>query len=140
MTAIGGLWVMTGFRQVGVAVNKGTRQGTTYSFLRRLHMMIESITSFSEVPLIGIFYLGMLISAAAGLGALWLVISWFSGEIGAVGWASVMVSLWLIGGLLIFCLGVIGLYVSRVFIETKQRPYTIVRNIHGPLDRSRDAP
>ena len=46
------------------------------------------------------------------------------------GWASLIVSMWLLGGLILFCLGVIGIYLSKIFIETKQRPYTIVRNVH----------
>jgi len=59
------------------------------------------------------------------------------GRVGLAGWASVMVSLWLIGGVLIFCVGIIGIYISRIFIETKGRPYTIVRRVHGGTQRGR---
>jgi putative glycosyltransferase len=41
-----------------------------------------------------------------------------------------MLSVWFIGGVLIFCVGVIGIYISKIFIETKHRPYTIVRKVH----------
>jgi putative glycosyltransferase len=129
-TAIGGLWVITGFRQVGVAVDKLVRSDVTYSFGHRWRSLIETITSFSELPLVGIFYLGILISGSSGVAALVLIVMRLYGRIGLAGYASVMVSLWLIGGILIFCVGIIGLYVSRIFIETKQRPYTIVRTIH----------
>jgi putative glycosyltransferase len=47
-----------------------------------------------------------------------------------VGWASLIVSIWFMGGVIVFCLGVIGIYVSRIFVETKNRPYVIVRRIH----------
>ncbi|REP13334.1 glycosyl transferase, partial [Mycobacterium tuberculosis] len=47
------------------------------------------------------------------------------------GWASVIVSIWMLGGVTIFCIGLVGIYVSKVFIETKQRPYTIIRRIYG---------
>ena len=47
-----------------------------------------------------------------------------------MGWASVIVSIWLLGGITIFCLGVIGIYLSKIFIEVKQRPYTIIRDIY----------
>jgi putative glycosyltransferase len=130
-TVIGGLWVITGFRQVGVAVARTTRAEVTYSFFHRWRSLIETITSFSELPLIGIFYLGMGISVLSAAAAIALVTLRLLGKIGLAGWASVMVSLWLIGGMLIFCVGIIGIYVSRIFIETKHRPYTIVRNIHG---------
>ena len=48
----------------------------------------------------------------------------------AVGWASLIVSIWFMGGMIVFCLGVIGIYISRIFVETKNRPYVIVRRIH----------
>jgi putative glycosyltransferase len=47
------------------------------------------------------------------------------------GWASLIVSIWLLGGITIFCLGVIGIYLSKIFIEVKQRPYTIVKEVYG---------
>jgi putative glycosyltransferase len=46
------------------------------------------------------------------------------------GWASVMVSVWFLGGLIILFLGVIGTYIAKIFIETKNRPLTIVRAVH----------
>jgi putative glycosyltransferase len=48
------------------------------------------------------------------------------------GWVSVMISVWFLGGMLIFCVGIIGIYVSKIFIETKNRPYTIVRKVYNP--------
>lgn len=47
------------------------------------------------------------------------------------GWPSLIVSVWLLGGLTIFCLGVIEIYLSKIFMETKDRPYTIIRKIYG---------
>src|SRR5262249_29247064 len=60
-TVIGGLWVITGFKQLGIPVNKLTRGETSYSFGRRWLLLIDSITSFSELPLVAIFYLGIAI-------------------------------------------------------------------------------
>lgn len=131
MTAIGGLWVITGFRQEAIPVHKGMRDATTYSFVRRWRMLVDSITSFSEAPLIFIFYLGMIVSAVAGVTAVYLLGMHIFGVRRLEGWVSVMISIWLIGGILIFCVGIIGIYVSRIFIETKNRPYTIVRAVHS---------
>jgi putative glycosyltransferase len=47
------------------------------------------------------------------------------------GWTSVMASIWLLGGLIICFIGVVGLYLAKVFSEVKQRPATIVRAVHG---------
>ena len=127
---IGGLWLITGFRQIGTAVDKASRGPSTYSPLHRWHMLIESVTSFSERPLVGIFYLGIIISMLSGTVGLTLVIrKLFFGQVLA-GWTSVMISVWLLGGLLILCVGVVGIYISKIFIETKNRPYSIVRKIH----------
>jgi putative glycosyltransferase len=129
-TVIGGLWVITGFKQIGVPVNKIARGRTSYSFRRRWLMLIDSIASFSEMPLVAIFYLGIIISGLSALVGVALIIHklifWGAIE----GWVSVMLSVWFLGGLLIFCVGVIGIYISKIFIETKNRPYTIVRRIH----------
>jgi putative glycosyltransferase len=74
----------------------------------------------------------MAIVIAATCAALALVVRvLFFGHLLA-GWASLIVSIWLLGGLTVFCLGVIGIYVSRIFTETKDRPYTIVRCLHEP--------
>jgi putative glycosyltransferase len=46
------------------------------------------------------------------------------------GWASLIVSIWLLGGITIFCVGIIAIYLSKIFIEVKQRPYTIIREVY----------
>jgi len=129
-TVIGGLWVISGFRQIGVPLIKQTRIGPTYSTWRRWITLIDSITSFSEVPLVAIFYLGIFISALSGLVGLELMVQRFVFQRALEGWVSVMLSVWFLGGIMIFCIGIIGIYVSKIFIETKGRPYTIVRDIH----------
>jgi putative glycosyltransferase len=129
-TVIGGLWVITGFKQVGLPVNKLARGNTTYGLWRRWLMLIDSITSFSEIPLVAIFYFGIAISGLSALVGIVLVIHKLIFRGAIEGWVSVMLSVWFLGGLLIFSVGVIGVYVSKIFIETKNRPYTIVRRIH----------
>jgi putative glycosyltransferase len=136
-TVIGGLWVITGFRQVGLPIDKHSRSRSSYSFWRRWTTLIDSITSFSEIPLVAIFYLGILISGLSGLVAAELLIQKLIFRGALEGWVSVMLSVWFLGGIVIFCVGLIGIYVSKIFIETKVRPYTIVRRIHGrPADPS----
>jgi putative glycosyltransferase len=129
-TVIGGLWIITGYRQIGVPVAKLSKGASTYTLLRRWRMLIDSVTSFSEVPLVGIFYLGIIICLMSGvIGVTLLVRKLFLGQVLA-GWTSVMISVWFLGGLLILCVGVVGIYISKIFIETKNRPYSIVRKVH----------
>jgi putative glycosyltransferase len=95
-------------------------------------VFVNALTSFSNRPLIYIFQIGitvMLLSAAAGAVLLYRSVT---GRIGVPGWASIMVSIWFLGGLTIFCVGVIGIYLAKVFTETKRRPYTVVRAEYGP--------
>lgn len=127
---IGGLWVITGFKQVGVPVDKRNKGATTYAFRRRWHAFLDSVTNFSEAPLIGIFYLGLAIAFMASLVGVWLMLRWLVLGVGVAGWLSVMLSVWLLGGIAIFCIGVIGIYLGKVFLETKNRPFTIVRRVH----------
>jgi putative glycosyltransferase len=129
-TAIGGLWAITGYKQVGLPVVKGSRGATTYSLASRLAMGFEGITSFSEKPLVLVFTLGIGIFVLACVGAVYLTVLRLSGSL-LSGWASVMVSVWMLGGLCIASIGILGLYIARIFIETKQRPYAIIRAVHG---------
>ncbi|MBW1711989.1 MAG: glycosyltransferase, partial [Deltaproteobacteria bacterium] len=54
------------------------------------------------------------------------------------GWTSVIVSIWLVGGILLFSIGVVGLYLDRVFREVKRRPRAIVRQVHNLAPRPGD--
>lgn len=126
-----GLWTLTGFKQVPMPVRKLQRPGSTYTFRRRVAQLVNAITSFSSKPLEMIFYLGCAILFVSTTAALLLIIGrLFFGTL-LLGWPSLIVSIWMLGGLTIFCLGVIGIYLSKIFIEVKQRPYTIVKDVYA---------
>ena len=90
-------------------------------------MFVNAITSFSNRPLIYIFQIGMAVMLLSIVAGGLLLQQRLSGRVGVPGWASIMVSIWFLGGLTIFCIGVIGVYLAKVFTETKRRPYTVVR-------------
>jgi putative glycosyltransferase len=127
---IGGLWVITGFEQVPVLIRKHSKGTTSYELGRKLTIVIDSVTSFSDRPLIFIFYLGTLISVLAGIAAGYLVIQRLFFGVLLMGWPSLIVSVWLLGGMTMLCLGILGIYLSKVFLESKQRPLTIVRQLY----------
>jgi putative glycosyltransferase len=128
---IAGLWQITGFDQRPQFVVKRNGSETNYTLRRKLSIAVNSITSFSKLPLVAIFYLGITISAIAGLFTLYLVVNWLFLSHPMSGWTSLIASIWLIGGMIISFIGVIGIYLAKIFSETKQRPYTIVRQIYG---------
>jgi putative glycosyltransferase len=127
---IAGLWVITGFKQESMVVTKSHRGRSTYNLRRKIAHLVNSATSFSNRPLVLIFYMGSCISFLAGLAVAYLVIQRLFFGIMLTGWPSLIVSVWLLGGLTIFCVGILGVYLSKIFMETKQRPYTIIRQIY----------
>jgi putative glycosyltransferase len=133
---IGGLWVITGFAQVALPITKGRRDGSSYTIARRVDVLVNAVTSFSDKPLKLIFYMGMGIFALALAAATYVVVRRVLFGVLLAGWASLMISVWLLGGLTLFSIGILGIYLQKVFIETKQRPYTIVREVHGALRES----
>jgi putative glycosyltransferase len=126
-----GLWELTGFKQVAVGVRKNPFKGTTtYTFQRRLAAAIYAITAFSSKPLRLIAYLGLLVTALSAIYAIVLIIGYFAFGISTTGWTSLIVSISLFSGLILFCQGIIAAYLAVIFIETKNRPYTVIRKIH----------
>ena len=128
---IGGLWVITGYSQTPQVVIKHCASETTYTFSRKISLLVNSITSFSSFPLLLICYMGVLISFGAGFNIIWILIQWYFNSEPVPGWTSIIASIWLLGGVIVLSVGIVGLYLSKVFEEVKKRPYTIVRKVYG---------
>src|SRR6056297_248089 len=123
-----GIWSAAGFKQKPVPVIKKTQSRTTYNFRRKLGLVINSITAFSNKPLLLASYFGFFIVFVSSLFVIKITYQKLIYNITVTGWTSLMVSMWFLGGLVIFFIGVISIYLSKVFIETKKRPYSIVRD------------
>lgn len=126
-----GLWHITGFDQRPRTVVKHSRSPTTYTFGKKMSLLVNSVTSFSNAPLVSIFYIGASISLFALAYIGYLVTNWLFFARPLSGWTSVMASIWLLGGMVISFIGVVGIYLSKIFSETKRRPYTIVRQVYA---------
>jgi putative glycosyltransferase len=124
---VAALCSITGFAQEPVPVQKASSGRSTYSLAHRVGVLVSNVTSFSNRPLILVFYLGCVIVVVSGAAAAVLIWRRLVGGIGVPGYASLVVSVWLLGGLVIFCVGLVGIYLAKVFVEVKQRPPTIVR-------------
>ena len=128
---LAGLWIFTGYKQVSLEINKHHKGTSTYNVTRKINSFIDALTSFSNKPLIYIFYTGIIIFLISSLSAFYLIYSKLFFNTFIIGWASLLVSIWMIGGLTIFCIGIVGIYLSIVFEERKQRPYTVIRQIYS---------
>jgi putative glycosyltransferase len=127
---LNGIQVLAGYEQVPVYVDKLHKGESTYNFRRKISILVNSLTSFSNKPLEFVFVLGFVISAISAIAALYIIIRKLLVKDFIAGWASAIISIWLIGGLTIFCLGIIGIYIAKIFMETKQRPYTVIRKYY----------
>lgn len=126
---IAGLWVITGFNQHALAVVKTSTSPSTYTFISRVTLAIQAVICFSNRPLHLLWSTGLLTATLSGLFALMIIIRRLSGEL-IEGWASIVVAVCFFGGLNLFGIGVLGLYVGKVFSEVKRRPTAIVREIY----------
>ena len=127
---IAALWAITGFQQVALPLDKTHKGSTTYDLRRKIAHIVNSITSFSSAPLVFVFYLGVTISLLSAAIGGYLVFKRLFFNVMLAGWPSLIVSIWLLGGLTLLSIGVIGVYLAKVFMEVKQRPYTVIREIY----------
>ena len=119
-------WV--GFNKSFIEVEHGARyKGTsTYSFRKVFNLGADIIFSYSDKPLKIIIRLGFTISILSFAIALYYLIKYWSGKILVSGFTTIVLSIWFLGGLIIFILGIIGLYISKIFAGVKDRPLYII--------------
>ena len=126
---IRGIISSIGYRQVTVEfVAPPRRAGTSkFSVGKMLHFALDGITAYSRLPLRIAFYTGLLLGVGSfiSLGHV-LYIKFFTEE-AVPGWATTSASVFLLGGLQLIGLGIVGEYVGRIFEEVKQRPLYLVR-------------
>ena len=100
-----------------------------YPLSKMLSFSIDGITSFSAKPMRIIFTIGMILLFLDIAVAIWVLIAYFRG-ITIHGWASLMLSVWFLGSLILIGLGIIGEYIGKIYIEVKHRPrYAIAEKI-----------
>lgn len=131
------IWADVGFREASVQSSKSFDGESTYTMRKRLSMAVDAITSFSAKPLYMVFYFGCVISFSSIAAAAVLVLRWLIAGTETNGWTSIIVTIFVGVGLMIFCIGLIGIYLARIFDEAKARPRTIVRREH-PSPASRE--
>ncbi|KAE9638945.1 glycosyltransferase [Pseudomonas sp. PB103] len=131
---LAGVFAWAGFTQTPLSLTKIPRpkiHKSTYSLSRKLLQVADSFSSFSVAPLSLIFSTGLIIWLGSLLYGLYLLIQKLvNPDIVLSGFTSIMLSLWFLGGTIILFLGILGLYVAKIFHEVKRRPLYIVRNFH----------
>lgn len=124
------LITLNGFESQSVIIKKLSHSETSYTFSKKLSIFVNTITSSTARPLWLIFYSGLLITSFSVLFIFKLLFDKIFYNISVDGWTSLILSVWFFGGIIIFFLGILGIYLSKIFIETKHRPYTIIKKVY----------
>ena len=119
-----------GFRQSVIDINRDERfEGkSSYSFKKKIDMAFELLTSQSGKILRLVAGVGVCMAALSALFIIFLIIQYFTIHVSA-GWTSIIASIFLVGGLIMMALGTVGIYVGNIFMQTKERPLYVVRQI-----------
>ena len=125
-----GIWSSLGFRKKSVEAEKKVNVQSSYTLSKKASLAIDAITSFSAKPLYLMFVFGGIISLISIFVLLYVIYQKLVMDM-AVGWSSLIVSIWTGIGLIMMSLGIIGIYLSKIFSEVKNRPYSIVRRLYS---------
>lgn len=125
-----GVVPMIGYTTATVEYERGERFAgeSKYPLKKMLAFAMEGITSLSVKPIRYITLLGVLIFMISIIMLIVFIVQWAVGATVA-GWASVICSVWAIGGLILLALGVIGEYIGKIYLETKERPRFLIRQV-----------
>ena len=129
-----GLFTWVGFRQVTLPYDREARLAgdTKFNYWRLWNLALEGITSFSTVPLRLATYVGVLTALVAFGWGLWIIARTVVWGDPVQGWPSLMTVVLFLGGLQLVALGIVGEYLGRMYVESKQRPLYLVSETVGP--------
>lgn len=125
-------WV--GFTHTAIDIEHGRRElgKSSYTFRKMLDLAIDNIIAYSNKPLRLCIKFGFVMAFFAILYAFWMIINYFFFSVIPEGYTSLIVSIYFLSGLIMGSVGMVGLYVSKIFTEVKGRPLYIVEEVINP--------
>ncbi len=136
-----GLITWLGYNQIGIEYERDQRAAgkTKYPISKMFRLAMRAITSFTDKPLRLATKMGLWIFLGTSIGILWIIIVRLFFESAVVpGWASVLLVIFLIGGIQMLFMGIIGTYLARVYEEVRNRPRYLVSNAQEFESKSSD--
>jgi polyisoprenyl-phosphate glycosyltransferase len=126
-----GLRTFVGFKQIGIEYERDARAAgrPKYTFRALMRLAIDGLVSFSTYPLRLSVYAGFVTAFLALLLTLWVLFDAVSQRSAPRGWASTLVIVIFMGSIQLISVGIIGEYISRIFVEAKQRPSFVIARI-----------
>lgn len=124
----GGLVTWMGFPTASIQVEHGERYAgeSSYTFSKLVNLALETIIAYSDKPLRISIKFGLAISSLAFIFGIYFAVRTAVAGQSIVGWTSLIVSLYFLGGIIISTLGIIGIYLGKAFDEVKRRPLYII--------------
>ena len=124
-------WV--GFKRVGLEVKHNERPSgeSSYNYKKLFKLAFDIIISFSNKPLLLMVRVGFLISILSFIMGLFYIYKYATGQILISGFTSLILSIWFLSGLILISIGVLGVYISKIFDSSKQRPLYITKDSIG---------
>ena len=122
-----GMIPLVGFKSTSVSYSRAERLAgeSHYPLKKMIALAVDGITSLSVKPLQLIMSFGLFIAFASFVGCIWALITALCGK-AVAGWASMTCIVCFVGGVQLICLGIIGEYIGKIYMETKQRPRYII--------------
>lgn len=132
------IWV--GFRRIEIDVTHAARSSgkSAYTFRRMIGLAVDSLIAHSNKLLLVAINLGFIISLLSIGAAGWIALRYFLWSTPVIGWTSLMVSIYFTAGLIIGTIGVVGLYVGKIFEEVKGRPLYIIQSTTFEISADED--
>lgn len=133
-----GIIPLLGFPSATVYYDRGERHAgiSKYPLRRMLSFALDGVTSFSNFPLRMITGLGFLVFILALASSAWILYVALFTDRAVPGWASTALPMYLLGGIQLLCLGVMGEYIGKLYSEVKSRPRFIIESVVNPPDRT----
>lgn len=124
-------WV--GFKSTSIVVEHNERVDgkSSYDLLKLISLAFNTIISFSDKPLKIFTFLGLSISSISFLSGCYYLIMALSGQIKEPGFSSLIISIWLLSGIIISIIGIVGIYLGKTFNQVKNRPIYIIDEKYG---------
>jgi dolichol-phosphate mannosyltransferase len=120
-----------GFKRSFILADHGVRHSgkPSYTIRKRFKLASDIILSFSERPLKLAVTFGLLVTLSSIVMSIWLIIGALNFNFSVMGWPSIMASIFFLGGSILTVLGIIGIYLGRVFNQVKSRPLYIIDKV-----------
>ena len=137
-----GLVPLVGFKSTTVSYSRAERIAgeSHYPLKKMIALAVDGITSLSVKPLRMITGFGAAVALISFIGVLWALITAIAGK-SVAGWASMTCIICFVSGVQLICLGIIGEYIGKIYLETKQRPRYIISErtwVHKPAEPGRE--